>query len=97
MSTGSYRQRKGQDPAHWLPRDHRCAYAALYVQAKATYRLAVDHAEKTALSGVLWGLLTQTACRARRRGSTTTSRARSSTPPAGSSSPATRTRSSAGR
>ncbi|WP_167499058.1 hypothetical protein [Amycolatopsis thermoflava] len=55
MSTGSYRQRNGQDPAHWLPRDHRCAYAALHVQAKATYRLAVDQAEKTALAGVLRG------------------------------------------
>ncbi len=55
VSKGSYQQRNGQDPAHWLPRGHRCEYAALYVQAKAAYRLTVDQAEKSALAGVLRG------------------------------------------
>jgi len=55
VSRAGFRQRNGQDPAHWLPQRNRCAYAARYVQAKATYHLMVDQTEKTSLTTVLRG------------------------------------------
>ena len=56
--TDNVNQSKGdQDPATWLPSltGYRCTYVRAWVQVKHYYSLAVDNAEKTALSNVLNG------------------------------------------
>ncbi|GAA2109427.1 HNH endonuclease family protein [Kitasatospora saccharophila] len=56
--TDSVNQAKGdKDPAEWLPSvtGYRCTYVRAWVQVKYYYNLAVDSAEKTALTNVLNG------------------------------------------
>ncbi|GJF33893.1 HNH endonuclease family protein [Kitasatospora sp. NBC_01539] len=56
--TDNVNQSKGdQDPATWLPSvsSYRCTYVRAWVQVKYYYGLAVDTAEKNALTGVLNG------------------------------------------
>lgn len=56
--TDSVNQAKGdKDPAEWLPSvtSYRCTYVRAWVQVKYYYGLAVDSAEKTALTNILAG------------------------------------------
>ena len=56
--TDNVNQAKGdQDPAKWLPpvASYHCTYARMWVSVKSTYKLTVDSAEKSALSGILNG------------------------------------------
>jgi hypothetical protein len=56
--TDNVNQSKGdQDPSTWWPSvsSYRCTYARAWVHVKHHYNLAVDFAEKSALSGVLNG------------------------------------------
>ncbi|WP_107471935.1 GmrSD restriction endonuclease domain-containing protein, partial [Streptomyces rhizosphaericus] len=56
--TDNVNQSKGdQDPAEWLPprSAYHCMYARMWVSVKYTYKLTLDSAEKSALSGILNG------------------------------------------
>lgn len=56
--TDNVNQSKGdQDPGTWWPSTtaYKCTYARAWVQVKHHYGLAVDPAEKSALSSVLNG------------------------------------------
>ena len=56
--TDNVNQSKGdQDPAEWLPprAAYHCMYARMWVSVKYTYKLSLDSAEKSALSGILNG------------------------------------------
>ncbi|MFI0819626.1 HNH endonuclease family protein [Streptomyces sp. NPDC021098] len=56
--TDNVNQAKGdKDPAKWLPplASYHCMYARMWVSVKSTYKLSVDSAEKSALSGILNG------------------------------------------
>ncbi|MGW6916429.1 HNH endonuclease family protein [Kitasatospora sp. NPDC054939] len=56
VSASSNRTKGDQDPAEWLPQaSYRCTYARAWVQVKYHYGLAVDSAEKTALTSILNG------------------------------------------
>ncbi|MFI0779624.1 HNH endonuclease family protein [Streptomyces sp. NPDC021212] len=56
--TDNVNQAKGdKDPAKWLPplSSYHCVYARMWVSVKSAYKLTVDSAEKSALSGILNG------------------------------------------
>ncbi|MFJ9346105.1 HNH endonuclease family protein [Streptomyces sp. NPDC101237] len=56
--TDNVNQSKGdQDPATWMPSltSYRCTYVRAWVQVKYYYKLSVDSAEKSALTGYLSG------------------------------------------
>ncbi|GHC52458.1 hypothetical protein GCM10010507_30760 [Streptomyces cinnamoneus] len=56
--TDRVNQEKGdKDPAQWMPplKSYACTYARMWVSVKYDYKLTVDSAEKTALTGILNG------------------------------------------
>lgn len=56
--TDRVNQEKGdKDPAQWMPplKSYACTYARMWVAVKYDYKLTVDSAEKTALTGILNG------------------------------------------
>lgn len=55
VTAASNRSKGDSDPAEWMPSDnsYHCDYIALYVDAKATYRLSVDPAEHDAIERTL--------------------------------------------
>jgi hypothetical protein len=56
VSASSNRSKGDKDPAEWLPRaSYQCTYTRAWVEVKHYYGLAVDSAEKTALTTILNG------------------------------------------
>ena len=57
VSASSNRSKSDQDPAEWMPpaANTHCTYAANWVSVKTRWNLAVDSAEKVALTQVLSG------------------------------------------
>jgi hypothetical protein len=55
VSAHANRSKGDQDPAHWLPDEHRCRYVNQWVVVKLRWSLTVDKAEKAALARVAAG------------------------------------------
>lgn len=55
VSASSNRSKGDRDPSDWLPPrgSYRCDYAIAWIQVKYRWRLAVDSAERVALSGLV--------------------------------------------
>ena len=55
VTAGSNRSKSDRDPTEWLPDRDVCWYAKTWVAVKYRWRLAVDSAEKSALTRILSG------------------------------------------
>lgn len=55
VTASSNRSKSDRDPAEWMPAQQRCWYAKTWVAVKYRWRLAVDSAEKSALTAILKG------------------------------------------
>ncbi|MCM6773512.1 HNH endonuclease family protein [Nocardia sp. CDC159] len=55
VTASSNRSKGDQDPASWLPPNasYRCTYTRMWVAVKSTWRLTLQHTEKTALGKAL--------------------------------------------
>ncbi|GAA4107580.1 HNH endonuclease family protein [Nocardioides fonticola] len=53
VTASSNRSKSDRDPAEWLPAKHRCRYTAWWLAVKSRWSLAIDSAERDALTALV--------------------------------------------